>query len=260
MQRLNVRTALLGLVALALVGCADAPEEGATAPAEGPFFSLRLVHAVPDAPDVDVLYNGNTYARDLGFKEATSLSRVRDLGTVSSVQVDAQTPGGPATVIGPVDIDFEEDTSYNILAVGTVATIEPLIISNPTSSVPAGTVRAQVVHGAPSAPPVDVFVTAPGADLTQSVPLGSFAFKEDLGPVDIPEGDYQIRVTLPGDPGTVVFDSGTVALPSSDLLIVAVDNTGPGTAPISLLVADNGLGSFEILDQATPTQFRVIHA
>jgi len=65
---------------------------------------------------------------------------------------------------------------------------------------------------------------------------------------------------LPGDPGTVVFDSGTVALPLSDLLIVAVDNTGPGTAPISLLVADNGLGTFEILDQATPTQFRVIHA
>jgi len=57
----------------------------------------------------------------------------------------------------------------------------------------------------------------------------------------------------------VVFDSGSIALPASDLLIVAVDNTGPGDAPISLFVADNGLGFFEILDKDTPAEFRVIH-
>jgi hypothetical protein len=254
-----VRTFLLGLVAIGLAACDN--DSGSVAPV-GPSYSLRVVHASPDAPNVDVTVDGAPFASNLGFKEATPLSTRRAIGSTSSLRVAARVPGGTATVIGPAGVRFQDDTTYNVLAVGTVANIEPLIITNPTTTVPPGTVRAQVVHGAPSAPPVDVFVTAPGADLAQSVALGSFAFKENLGPVEIPEGDYQIRVTLPGAPGmpgAVVFDSGTVALPASDLLIVAVDNTGIGAAPISLLVADNGLGSFEILDQATPAQFRVIH-
>jgi Domain of unknown function (DUF4397) len=78
--------------------------------------------------------------------------------------------------------------------------------------------------------------------------------------VTVPAGDYRVRVTLPNDPATVVFDSGTVALPGgADLLITAVQNTGAGAAPISLLVA-LPTSSFEILDTDTPAEMRVIHA
>jgi hypothetical protein len=107
---------------------------------------------------------------------------------------------------------------------------------------------------------VDVFVTTPGADLTTTAPLGSFAFKETLGPVEVASGDYQIRVTLVGDPATVVYDSGTLTLNAGDdLLLSAVNNTLTGAAPISL-VALTGAGSAEILDAATPANLRVVHA
>jgi hypothetical protein len=96
--------------------------------------------------------------------------------------------------------------------------------------------------------------------LAQATPLGSFAFGEDLGPVIIPSGDYQVRVTPASTPGTVLFDSGTIALPSAaDLLILAVENTDLGASPVSLVVAD-GTGSFEIFDTNTPAELRVIHA
>ena len=35
---------------------------------------------------------------------------------------------------------------------------------------PAGNVKVRAVHGAPSAPAVDVYVTAPGADLQTATP------------------------------------------------------------------------------------------
>jgi len=224
-----------------------------------PTFDLRVIHASPDAPNVDVLVNGSPFVENLAFKEATT-QRPLDSGT-ASVDVRAQVPGGAVSVIGPADIDFNADTAYQVIAVGKVgdATLAPLIIANPRTTLPAGTVRARVVHGASEAPPVDVYVTGPMDDLSMAMPLGSFAFGEDLGPVEVPAGDYRIRVTLPADPDTVVFDSGTLALPSSDLTIVAVENTGPGSSPISLLVADNGLGYFEILDANTPAEFRVVH-
>jgi hypothetical protein len=107
---------------------------------------------------------------------------------------------------------------------------------------------------------VDVFVTAPGALLEQENPLGSFVFGEDLGPVEVPAGDYRIRVTAAGDLAAVVFDSGSLTLPGgADLLLVAVANTGPGDSPISLVAAD-AEGSFEILDAETPAELRAVHA
>ncbi len=106
---------------------------------------------------------------------------------------------------------------------------------------------------------MDVYLTTPGADLASSAAVGSFAFGGDLGPVDVTAGDYQIRVTLAGDPATVVYDSGTVGLTDgANLLVTAVQNTATGAAPISLVVQD-GAGSAEILDAATPADVRVVH-
>jgi hypothetical protein len=244
----------LGLIAALtlLAGCSSSDDDPVVT------ADVRFIHASPDAPSVNVEGQSSTLVADLGYKSASPFLPF-DVGTLN-VRVDGIVPGGTATVIGPVDLMLAADTSYSVIALGEVAAIDALVIAEPATLVGAGQVRAQVVHAAPNAPAVDVYVTAPGADLTQSVPLGSFAFGEDLGPVGVAAGDYEIRVTLPADPASVVFDSGTVALPAgADLLITAVENTGPGAAPISLVVAD-GQGSFEIVDAGTPAALRVIHA
>jgi hypothetical protein len=263
MFKLLSRVAIVAGLSAGLIACADDPSD-TPAPTS---FALRVIHASPDAPNVDVRVGGATFVSDLGFKEATFQRGNLPVGT-ASVEVAARVPGGTATVIGPSNITFEDGKAYQIIAVGKVAdaTLAPLIIENPRSVVASGSVRAQVVHGAPAAPPVDVYVTGPTDDITNSMPLGSFGFGENLGPVVVPGGDYRIRVVVTGDATkTPVFDSGSLTLPGrSDLMIVAVENTNagagePGQSPISLFVADNGLGSFEILDVNTPAQFRAVH-
>ena len=216
------------------------------------------MHASPDAPSVNVAGPSSTIVTDLAFKESSPFTRL-PAGPLN-VRVDALVPGGTATVIGPTELELAPDTRYSVIALGETAALEALVIAAPATPVPPGSVRARVVHAAPNAPAVDVYVTAPGDDLAQAAPLGSFAFGEELGPADVPAGDYRIRVTPAGDAAAVAFDSGTVPLPAgADLLIVAVQNTGPGAAPISLVVADD-TGSTEIVDAASPAELRAIHA
>jgi len=251
----------------ALTACSDndgGSGIGPTPPIETPASpTIRFIHAVPDAPDVDIRSGATLLAFEMDYRQATP-DRTVEAGN-TSVQVDANLPDGELTVIGPVDVALEVDTKYVVIAVGEVdpagEPITPLVIANPNAPVSAGNARVEVVHAAPNAPAVDIYVTAPDAPLAGSMPIagGSTAFGAVSGQIELPAGDYQIRVTLPGST-TPVFDSGTVSLPeSADLLIAAMDNTGPGVAPILLHVSSRG-DEFEILDIGTPAEVRVVHA
>jgi hypothetical protein len=174
-------------------------------------------------------------------------------------------------VISADGVSLRSDTSYDVIAVGKVGdeTIEPLILTDDGARDDANSARLRVVHLSPEAQtvasgPVDVYVTAFGADLPEEATF-SFSFKESVGPLELPADDYQIRVTAAGSTD-VVFDSGEVALPAgSDLLIGAVDNTGANVAlaenpsPISLVVL-NGSDVAEIFSEDQGAGVRVVHA
>lgn len=248
-------TSALALSLIGLAGCDVFDDDDDTVIVET--ASFRVLHASPDAPDVNVLVDGAALVEGAPFKAGTGFNVVA-AGTYS-VQVDGIVPGGTATVIGPADLTFDANTETTIIAAGNLVDIAPLVVTNPRTAVPNGEVRATVVHASPAAPPVDVYVTEPGADLAASAPLGTFSFGETLGPAEVPAGDYQVRVTLENDPATVVYDSGTLTLPDGlDVLIAAVDNTTTGAAPISLVALDDA-GASEILDVDTPAALRVIH-
>jgi hypothetical protein len=245
---------------LVLAACSSDNDPQPVAPVTPPpaILKVQVLHGSPDAPTVNILVDGSEVLSDVDYKSG-SQQLTLDEGTYS-VQVDGILPSGNATVIGPVDLDLAGDTIYTIAALNDVAAIEPVVISQPDTAVSAGAARLFVLHGAAAAPQVDVFVTAPNADLAASAPVGTFSFKETIGPAEVPAGDYQIRVTAAGDPLAVVFDSGIVTLnDGDDLTVTAVPNTSGGAAAISL-VALNGAGSLEILDVNTPTSLQVIHA
>jgi len=258
-RKLAILCSILAVAACSSDNNRPVPSPTPSPPTE-PTTKLQVLHGSPDAPAVNVLLDGNQSLGNVDFGAGSSVLTL-NTGTYS-VQVDGILPGGDAAVIGPVDLDFATDTIYTIAAVNNVAAIEPVVISQPDVAISPGSARLFVLHGAVAAPTVDVFVTAPGADLTASAPVGSFSFRETIGPAEVVAGDYQIRVTLAGDATTVVFDSGTLTLnDGDDLTITALPNVVATAlaAPIKL-VAMTGSGSLEIFDINQETSFQVVHA
>ena len=261
----NPMPVLTLLLTVILAGCGNNssssnsnPPPQATSPPPPASSSLEVLHASPDAPAVNVLADGSAILTSVPYKGGSGFISVA-AGQIS-LEVEAIIPGGNAVVIGPASLTIASGERISVIAVGATANIEPLVLTAPAADLAPGQARLRVVHGAPAAPQVDVYATAPDAALADSSPLGSFAFTENLGPLEVPADTYRIRVTPAGDPATVVYDSGPLVIEAgADLVITAVQNTGPGDSLISLVALD-GSGAAEILDIDTPAALRVVHA
>ncbi len=252
---------------VALSGCwLDDDDDPATT-------SVRVLHASSDAPAVNVLVNGDVVVPGADYKQAAVLTPSAGLADIA---VDGLLPGGETvTVISADEVSLRSDTKYDVIAVGKLENIEPLILTDDGERESADSVRLRVAHLSPVAQeavdgPVEVYLTAAGDPLPEEASF-SFSFKESVGPIEVPAGDYQIRVAIPGETPTVVFDSGTVPLAAgSDLLVGAVDNTTPETtpdgeetvnnnSPVSLIAVTGEGQVIELFDSAQQAGVRVVH-
>ncbi|RUO37694.1 hypothetical protein CWE13_07025 [Aliidiomarina shirensis] len=262
------KTLSVSALALALAACnsSSAPEvETPNPPTPDPLgdFQLRVHHAAADAPAVNITVNGENFLENVDYQVSSGLATVEE-GDYS-VGVDAILPDDTtATVIGPLDLELDADTRYDVFALGSVAeeTLEPLVVANPISDVGDGNARLQVLHGVPVDLTVDVFVTEFGADLTAAQPTATLAYQDYTDQVEVVAGDYQIRITVAGDPEALVFDSGEVSLPDgADLFVTATPNVAANSSdrPIALLLAD-GEASSVLYSADTGADVRVVHA
>jgi hypothetical protein len=228
------------------------------------YSQLRVYHASPDAPKVNVLVDGKTVLSGVDYQQSSGALKVK-AGT-RSIQVDAiLADGSTTTVIGPADFNLANTSEYNLVATGKVASdgsdgkgFGPQLSSR--VDVTPSEARVQVMHSAPDAPTVDVFITAPGADLSQSTPFADdVSYLDVTEAVNVADGDYQVRITDPSDPTTVFFDSGTFNVPAgSDWFVAATDNTSAGASPVSLLI-DTGESSLLVQDVNSGADIRVVH-
>ena len=195
---------------------------------------LRAVHLSPDAPNVDIIVNGSQVATDVAYDESTDYYAIPS-GT-TDIQVQAVGSNDDVLAASP---SLAANTDYTVIAANLLASIEPLLLTDNNTAPTAGNVKVRVVHGAPSAPAVDVYVTAPGADLATATPtLTGVSFKGVSAYLSVPAGDYEIRVTPTGTK-TVVIDSGTVPLASGQIRTVIATDAPGGGEPFGAIVLDD---------------------
>lgn len=228
-MKLKFLTLLLAAGALT-AACSD--DDDNTGP-EGE-ARVRVVHASPDAPDVDVLLDDAEVLDDVPYLTASDY-----LDTPAGDQNLEVNAAGTATTLIDTDVSLVDGTDYTVIVSGLVEAIEPIVLQDDNSAPAAGTARVRAIHGAPGAPAVDIYVTAPGADLETTIPLlANVEFGDVADYIEAPAGDYQVRVTPTGTK-TVVIDSGTLTLSSGQVrTAIAVDAAGGG-APFDLLVLED---------------------
>jgi hypothetical protein len=221
---------LFGLALVALLGVAacDDDDDNNEPEAQG---RVRAVHLSPDAPAVDVLLdgtavlNGVTYGQASGYLDVPAGDR--------TFRVEAV--GSDAAVIDET-VPVADGVDYTLLAVGNLATIEPLYLTDDNSAPTAGTAKVRVIHGAPNIPEVDVYVTAPGAPLGDPL-LTNVPFKEVSGYVEVPPGTYQVRVTPTGT--TDVAIDQEIDVPAGVVATaIAVEAANGEGAPSILVLVD----------------------
>jgi hypothetical protein len=146
---------------------------------------VRVVHASPDAPAVDVLVNGGVAFSNAPFKGITDYAPL-DPGTYN---VKVVPTGATEPVVIEADLDLEAK-DYTVVAVGQLANIEPLVLVDNNSAPAAGKAHVRFVHASPDAPAVDVAVKG------GPVLFSNIGFKQvgDYLPVDAATYDLEVRL------------------------------------------------------------------
>ncbi|MFC7135539.1 DUF4397 domain-containing protein [Halobaculum litoreum] len=162
---------------------------------------LRVLHASPDAPAVDVALDNETVVEDLAFGEATGYLTV-GAGEYNLTVSTAE--GG--------DVVYEESVTVGPRTVTTVAAsgqvsenasepFAPLFISDDAYEPEEGEAAVAVAHLSPDAPAVDVTVEDSDVVVAENV---SYGVVTDYATV--PEGEYtlEIREATADNNGSVV--------------------------------------------------------
>ena len=182
---------------------------------------VRVLHASPDAPAVDVWVDGSVVFSDLEFEESSDFVEV-PAGTYNV----AVSPAGLSDpiVIGPVDLDLAAGTDYLVVATDLLANIMPVILSADGSTPAMGNAWVRFLHGSPDAPSVDIAVAGGGPVLIADV-----EFQEFSEYIPVPAGTYDLEARLAGT------DTVALSLPG-----ISVADGGVYTAVATGLVADIG--------------------
>ena len=244
------RTSLTILAAAALLsGCGTTDAADPLIPDQ--FGRVRFVNLITDAArvpvnailesvpfGVNIAYGGTTPSSlpapaNAIYSPILTGSRARVLKRTADTTVTGAT--------FPFSVGNTED--YTIYATGGAAAsaVTAFITTDVNTAPAAGQVRVRVVHLAPGAGNVDVFVTTVGADLALATPVLSNVPLRASQYISVAAGTYQVRAVPAGTapasrPANVSINLASAALPANGArTIIAADNA-TGGAPFRFIV------------------------
>jgi len=155
---------------------------------------IRVIHASPDAPNVDVYVNAvpgpgvSPAISNLAFTQGTPY-----IGLPTGSYDFRVTPAGATPVVLDVlGFNLNQNNDYTVAAINFVSSIEALALVDDNTTDPANA-RIRFVHASPDAPNVDIRVAGGGPVLFSNV-----AFRGNGGYISVPGGSYDLEVTVAG--------------------------------------------------------------
>lgn len=229
-SRKELRVRRIGLTAIVLAGwlatsLGVVADLGRAATAQMQMASVRVVHASPDAPAVDVLVDGNRAITNLAFGQAAGYV---DLAAGSHQVAVVPTGAGPEAAVIQATLELAAGRAYTVMAVGQLAQIEPLVLSDDRAAPMGSTAKVRFVHTAPDAPAVDIAVTG-GPVLFSNVP-----FKEASQYLEAPAGTLDLEVRVAGTDTAVLTVPG-VTLEAGKVYTIAAIGLAGGTPSLQAL-------------------------
>ncbi len=185
------------LTAIVAVDSTDAPASG--------FAWVRVLHASPDAPAVDVKVNDANVLPDVAFGTISAYLPVA-AGTYN-IKVCA---AGTTTCVINADLTFADGIKYTVAATNLLASIEAQVITD-GAVLDAGNAQVRVVHFSADTPAIDVLTQ----DGTSTI-VPNLSYPNATAYLTLPANTYDLKVcanadnsVCPLDPAPLTLAAGT---------------------------------------------------
>jgi hypothetical protein len=213
-----------GLVAISLVSLLFA------AGCSNDKAKLRVLHASPDEPALDVLLDGKTVANSLAYGSATDYLSVSG----GSRQLQLNQSGGTTSVLTQ-SLSLSSSAPSTVIVSNFSSSINAVTLTDDNSSPTTGNIKLRFVNAAPALGPCDVYVVAPGTDITTVTPtISNLAFEAASIYQVLPAANYEVFIT-PAGSNFAIIDSGPLTLNALQVrTLVALDSLSGGFTSTTL--------------------------
>jgi LPXTG-motif cell wall-anchored protein len=209
--------------------------------ADGHEARVRVVHASPDAPAVDIWVNGSVALSNIPYTDITDYTALEP----GSYNVQVSPTGATEPIVIDADLDLATQTDYTVVAVGMLENIEPLVLTDNNSAPAEGMAHVRFVHASPDAPAVDIAVANGGPVLFANVPFKGVG---DYLPVDA--GTYDLEARLAGT-DTVALSVPGVALEAGTVYTIFAMGLAGGEPALTAVPSVDA--SYDAMPAALPT-------
>jgi hypothetical protein len=245
---MNFKRAALLLAGLPIMaGC----NEKVADPRDVDTAMLRLVHGASMTEALSLKVDGEFVLQNVAASEISAFVEV----SAGDRDIVVSVAGGGPTLVNR-SASFSRDSQYTLFVSGTLTNPEDMIASD-TAFIPLpGKVKIRVMHAARNAPPLDVYLTTPGEDLSTALKLMEpFTFNVAdsamfPGFAERDPGDWQVRFTEDGTTN-VLLDTGPFSTSAGQVITVVLSHDGnndlvarildetPGTVPDRVAIRVN---------------------
>ncbi len=158
---------------------------------------IRVFHASPNAPSVDVYANGNLIIKNLAYKQLSPYVPV----IPGDYNIKVYPTGVTTNPVIDTTVNIPKNTIFNLAIIGKLPNISLLAIPEPIGQINFGRACIRFIHLSPTAPNVDIVLTdgtnvfnnVGFKDITDyaCVPAGTYSFNI------IPTGTTNVALTIP---------------------------------------------------------------
>jgi hypothetical protein len=190
---------------------------------------IRVLHASPNAPGVDVYVNNVLTARDVTYKEFTQYIPLAG----GLYNIKAYRTGTNVNPVIDTNVNVPPRSIFTITVTGMLADIALTLVQEPPIQRLPNETFIRFAHLSPNAPNIDI--TLPnGTKLFSDV-----EYKEVTDYIPIRPGIYELQARLAGT-DNIVLDVPNINLRSGNIYTVYVVGLANGTPTLQVLIPLDG--------------------
>lgn len=155
---------------------------------------VRIIHTVPDAPNVDIYANDKLIVNNLGYGDYTDYLSIPE----GTYKISLYVAGTKDSAVLSNMLTVNKNTLLTVAAAGTLSDIGLLAIADANQSRKSGKAMIRFLHLSPNAPAVDI--TLPNG----TVIFSNVSFKQITPYIDVAPMNYTLQVRVAGTSNVVL--------------------------------------------------------